>query len=64
MGINSAAVKFKNDLLALINGSGLPICIIEMVLSNTTGVVQEKLKQAVEAEKKEEESKKEVKPDE
>lgn len=54
MGINSATLKFKNDLVALINGSGLPICNVEMILSNTLSVVQSELRKAIELEKKEE----------
>lgn len=53
MGINSATLKFKNDLVELINNSGLPICNIEMVMSNTLSVVQSELKKAIEAEGKE-----------
>lgn len=51
MGINSATMKFKNDLVALINNSGLPICNVEMILSNTLSVVQTELKKAIELEK-------------
>ena len=54
MGINTATLKFKNDLVALINNSGLPICNVEMILSNTLSVVQSELRKAIEAEKKEE----------
>lgn len=54
MGINSATLKFKNDLVALINNSGLPICNVEMVMSNALSVVQSELKKAIESEKKEE----------
>ena len=54
MGINTATLKFKNDLVALINNSGLPICNVEMILSNTLSVVQAELRKAIEAEKKEE----------
>lgn len=54
MGINSATLKFKNDLVALINNSGLPICNVEMIMSNTLSVVQAELRKAIEAEKKEE----------
>lgn len=54
MGINTATLKFKNDLVALINNSGLPICNIEMILSNTLSVVQAELRRAIESEKKEE----------
>lgn len=53
MGINSATLKFKNDLVALINNSGLPICNVEMVISNTLAVVQNELKKAIETEKEE-----------
>lgn len=53
MGINSATLKFKNDLVALINNSGLPICNIEMVMNNTLSVVQAELRKAIEAEGKE-----------
>lgn len=51
MGINAATLKFKNDLVALINNSGLPICNIEMVMSNTLSVVQTELRKAIELEK-------------
>lgn len=54
MGINTATLKFKNDLVALINNSGLPICNVEMILSNTLSVVQSELRKAIELEKKEE----------
>ena len=53
MGINSATLKFKNDLVELINNSGLPICNIEMIMSNTLSVVQAELRKAIEAEGKE-----------
>ena len=53
MGINSATLKFKNDLLELINNSGLPICNVEMVMSNVLSAVQVKLKEAIEEERKE-----------
>lgn len=51
MGINTATLKFKNDLVALINNSGLPICNVEMILSNTLSVVQVELRRAIELEK-------------
>jgi hypothetical protein len=54
MGINSATLKFKTDLLSLINNSGLPICNVEMVISNVLSAVQIKLNEAIEIEKKEE----------
>ena len=53
MGINTATLKFKNDLVALINNSGLPICNIEMIMSNVLSVVQAELKKAIELEGKE-----------
>lgn len=53
MGINTATLKFKNDLVALINNSGLPICNVEMILNNTLSVVQAELRKAIELEKKE-----------
>lgn len=53
MGINSATMKFKNDLVALINNSGLPICNVEMILNNTLSVVQTELKKAIDLENKE-----------
>lgn len=56
MGINSATLKFKNDLLELINNSGLPICNVEMVMSNVLSAVQVKLKEAIEEERKEQTS--------
>ena len=56
MGINSATMKFKNDLVALINNSGLPICNVEMILSNTLSIVQAELKKAIDLENKEVES--------
>lgn len=51
MGINTATLKFKNDLVALINNSGLPICNVEMIISNTLSVVQVELRRAIELEK-------------
>ena len=53
MGINSATMKFKNDLVALINNSGLPICNVEMILNNTLSIVQTELKKAIDLENKE-----------
>lgn len=53
MGINTATLKFKNDLVALINNSGLPICNVEMILNNTLSVVQMELRKAIESEEKE-----------
>lgn len=54
MGINTATMKFKNDLLLLINNSGLPICNVEMIMANVLSAVQTKLSEAIELEQKEE----------
>ncbi len=43
MGINTATKKFKEDLLNVINNSGLPSCIVEMVLDNALGAVRRKV---------------------
>ena len=40
MGINTATKKFRDDLLELINKSGLPICVVELVLDSTLGAVR------------------------
>ena len=53
MGINTATMKFKNDLVSLINTSGLPMCNIEMVMSNVLSVVQVKLREAIALEESE-----------
>lgn len=54
MGINLATLKFKNDLLELINNSGLPICNVEMVMSNVLSAVQAELRRFIELENQEE----------
>ena len=51
MGINTATLKFKNDLVALINNSGLPVCNIEMVMSSALSAVQAELRKTIESEK-------------
>ena len=43
MGINTATKKFRDDVVELINKSGLPMCIVELVLNSTLGAVQQKL---------------------
>ena len=53
MGINSATIKFKNDLVSLINHSELPMCNIEMVMNNVLSAVQTKLKEAIALEESE-----------
>ena len=47
MGINTATLKFREDLLNLVNNSGLPICNVEMVMSSVLSAVQSKLKEAI-----------------
>lgn len=54
MGINTATITFKEELLSLINSSGLPICNVELVMTSVLNAVREKLQQAVEEEKKSE----------
>ena len=57
MGINSATMKFKEDLLSLVTSSGLPICNVEMVMTSVLSAVRTTLSQAIVAEKKAEEAK-------
>lgn len=59
MGINSATMKFKEDLLSLVTKSGLPICNVEMVMTTVLSAVRVTLSQAIVAEKKAEEAKEE-----
>ncbi len=54
MGINTATMKFKEDLVSLVNNSGLPMCNVEMIISNVLSVVQVKLREAIESEKESE----------
>ena len=55
MGINSATMKFRDDLVKLVNESGLPMCNIEMVMSNVLSAVRVSLASAIESENKAEE---------
>lgn len=50
MGINTATKKFKEDLIDVINKSGLPSCIVEMVLDNALGAVRQKVAMDLQAE--------------
>ena len=50
MGINTATKKFKEDLVEVINKSGLPSCIVEMVLDNALGAVRQKVAMDLQAE--------------
>lgn len=59
MGINTATITFKEELISLINSSGLPICNVELVMASVLNAVREKVTQAVA-----EEQKAEVKRDE
>lgn len=52
MGINTATLTFKEELLSLINSSGLPICNIELVMTSVLSAVRENLKQAIADEQK------------
>lgn len=54
MGINAATMKFKEDLVSLVNNSGLPMCNVEMIMSNILSAVQVKLREAIESEKESE----------
>jgi len=50
LGINTATKKFKQDLVDVINKSGLPSCIVEMVLDNALGAVRQKVALDLQAE--------------
>ncbi len=50
MGINTATKRFKEDLVNTINKSGLPPCIVRMVLENTLSVVHQQELLAMQAE--------------
>lgn len=52
MGINTATITFKEELLSLINSSGLPICNVELVMTNVLNAVREKMQQTVIEEQK------------
>lgn len=50
MGINTATKKFRDDVLELINKSGLPVCVVELVLNSTLGAVRQKVAMDLQAE--------------
>ena len=50
MGINTATKKFRDDALDLINKSGLPACVLELVLDNILGAVRQKVAMDLQAE--------------
>ena len=54
MGINTSTKKFRDDLLELINKSGLPICNVELVMENTLVAVRQKVAADILAEKERE----------
>lgn len=54
MGINTATKRFKEDLVNLINKSGLPPCITKMVLDNVRNAVQQQEFLAIQAEEERE----------
>lgn len=54
MGINTLTKKFKEDLANTINKSGLPPCIVRMVLENALVAVQHKEILALQAEEESE----------
>jgi hypothetical protein len=48
--INTATKKFRDDLVELINKSGLPICNVELVMENTLVAVRQKVAMDLQAE--------------
>ncbi len=50
MGINTATKKFRDDAVELINRSGLPACVLELVLDNILGAVRQKVAMDLQAE--------------
>ena len=50
MGINTATKKFRDDALELINKSGLPACVLELVLDSILGAVRQKVVMDLQAE--------------
>lgn len=51
-GINMATVEFKQDLVNVINMSGLPICVVQMALNEVQTQINQQLEQAIKAEQK------------
>lgn len=52
MGINTATLTFKEELVSLINSAGLPMCNVELVMTNVLAVVRESVQKAIEDEQK------------
>ena len=59
MGINLATHKFREDLVNLINNSGLPICNIHYVLNEATEKAGEILQATIQSENQQEQKGKE-----
>lgn len=65
MGINKATMQFKEELIALVNHSGLPLCNVELVMTGVLASVIELRNKAIEAEETASKAEKvEVKPSE
>ena len=60
MGINLATQKFREDLINLINSSGLPICNICMVLNEAKSAADNLLSKTIQSELQKEQKEKEV----
>ena len=50
MGINTATKNFRDNVLKAINESGLPACVLELVLDNILGAVRQKVTMDLQAE--------------
>jgi hypothetical protein len=50
MGINTATKNFRDNVLKSINESGLPACVLELVLDNILGAVRQKVAMDLQAE--------------
>lgn len=59
MGINLATQKFREDLVELVNNSGLPICIIHTILNETAETASKILTATIQTERQMEEKEKE-----
>ena len=52
-GINLATLEFKQNLASVINESGLPICIVQMVLNELQTQISIQSRQIIKAETEE-----------
>jgi len=50
-GINLATLEFKENIVMAINSSGLPPCIVQLVLNETIKTVSELNEKAVQSER-------------